>query len=594
MKIICPECKRVTELEHVSHGCSVECVCSHEFKVDDSSIVEEYSEIDSIIPEQIGQYRITEFIGYGGMGKLYKGIHPNLGIPVALKALRMEYVTDTASCDRFIKSAKICAKLNHPNIVRVYDCGYDKDNVYLVMEYISGGSAQDLLEREGALEQHRAAQIAHDVCLGLMAAEYHGIVHRDIKPENIMFADDGTVKVLDMGLAKISGDPRISSYAQTISFTSLGTEQYMPPEQAIDASSCDSRADVYSLGITLYQLCTGKLPFDSTNPQELRRMHALQEPQPPRELKPELHTDLEYIILKCIRKNRDDRYQSIDELELDLDAFLKNHILPSKLVYERKTPMPAACRFANIKWRYAFVFLAAASLFSVSTLYCLFRYYNSRKQADAKAKTVLRLKDRQQRSQIRQIFSTLAPMLLEGKFDMACEYYNLRAGRELLPGLENVFSSLRDVPYIFARQWKQRIGQTVTVAFRKAPGTPLTLLVNDVIGNTVYATDTQTRQAYTFIIHDLTPEDQKNDLRGINPIALSIWIGCGYASCGRRKDAETIFQSLDLLGEYLIQEMYKEQSPARHRKTNAAQEEESSPAREPSGRKSLEKNRERA
>lgn len=110
MKIICPHCKRITELEHVSHGCNVECVCSREFKVDDSTILEEYSEIDSIIPEQIGQYQITEFIGYGGMGKLYKGIHPNLGIPVALKALRMEYVTDTASCDRFIKSAKICSE----------------------------------------------------------------------------------------------------------------------------------------------------------------------------------------------------------------------------------------------------------------------------------------------------------------------------------------------------------------------------------------------------------------------------------------------------------------------------------------------------
>ena len=571
MKIICPECKRVTELEHVSHGCSVECVCSHEFKVDDSSIVEEYSEIDSIIPEQIGQYRITEFIGYGGMGKLYKGIHPNLGIPVALKALRMEYVTDTASCDRFIKSAKICAKLNHPNIVRVYDCGYDKDNVYLVMEYISGGSAQDLLEREGALEQHRAAQIAHDVCLGLMAAEYHGIVHRDIKPENIMFADDGTVKVLDMGLAKISGDPRISSYAQTISFTSLGTEQYMPPEQAIDASSCDSRADVYSLGITLYQLCTGKLPFDSTDPQELRRMHALQAPQPPRELKPELHTDLEYIILKCIRKNRDDRYQSIDELELDLDAFLKNHILPSKLVYEEQKPdRPFRRSLENIKWRYAFLFLAAASLLSISTLYCLFSYAHGRREAKAKAKTVLQVKNKQRRGQIRNMYSALAPMILKGRFAMAYEYYNLRGGEELLPGMEDVFSCLRDIPYLFAKQWKQRIGQTASLSFRKTPGIQRNLRVNDVIGNTIYATDTESRQAYTFTIRDLTPGDQRKYLLGVNPIALSIWIGCEYAECGRSADAEAIFRSLDLLGEYLIQEMRRNHSPAAGRKTNAA------------------------
>ncbi len=555
MKIICPHCKRITELEHVSHGCNVECVCSREFKVDDSTILEEYSEIDSIIPEQIGQYQITEFIGYGGMGKLYKGIHPNLGIPVALKALRMEYVTDTASCDRFIKSAKICAKLNHPNIVRVYDCGYDKDNVYLVMEYIGGGSAQDLFEREGALEQHRAARIAHDVCLGLMAAEYHGIVHRDIKPENIMFADDGTVKVLDMGLAKIDGDQRINSYSRTISLTSLGTEQYMPPEQAIDASSCDSRADVYSLGITLYQLCTGKLPFDSNNPQELRRMHALEAPQPPRELKPELHPDLEYIILKCIRKNRDDRYQSIDELELDLDAFLKNHILPSKLVYETKPRTSPFRRFENIKWRYAFLFLGAAALLSVSTLYCLFTYIKERKRTRAKVQTVMQVQDTQRRQQIRQMFSAISPMLLKGRFAMAYEYYNLRGGRELAPELEGVFATLQDIPYTFAKQWKERIGQTAMLTLQKAPAATLSLLINDVIGNTVYATDTQTRQAYTFTVHDLTPEDQQKYLRGINTIALSVWIGCEYVNNHRQAKAEAIFKPLDLFGEYLIQEM---------------------------------------
>ncbi len=559
MKIICPHCKRVTELEHVSHGCNVECVCSREFKVDDSSILEEYSEIDSIIPERIGQYEITEFIGYGGMGKLYKGIHPNLGIPVALKALRMEYVTDKASCERFLKSARICAKLNHPNIVRVYDCGYDKDNVYLVMEFISGGSAQDLLEREGALDQHRAAQIAHDVCLGLMAAEYHGIVHRDIKPENIMFADDGTVKVLDMGLAKISGDPRISSYSPTISFTSLGTEQYMPPEQAIDASSCDSRADVYSLGITLYQLCTGRLPFESNNPQELRRMHALEPPRPPRELRPDLHPDLEYIILKCIRKNRDDRYQSIDELELDLDAFLESRILPSKLVYDtRGQSVSFFQRLEHVRWRYALLFLGAAALLSISTFYCFFSCLREWKRANSNLQTAVQMRNERDRLHVRQMLSSIAPMVFSGHFSMAFEYYSLRNGRELLPELENVFSALQDIPYFFARQWRKQIGKTAVLSFRKDPSRRLTLHINDVIGNTVYATDTKTRQAYSFTVHDLVPEDQRRCLRGVNPIALSAWLGREYASCGRRKEAEAVFKSLDLFGEYLIQEMKRD------------------------------------
>ncbi len=370
-----------------------------------------------------------------------------------------------------------------------------------------------------------------------------------------MFADDGTVKVLDMGLAKIDGDQRINSYSRTISFTSLGTEQYMPPEQAIDASSCDSRADVYSLGITLYQLCTGKLPFDSNNPQELRRMHALEAPQPPRELKPELHPDLEYIILKCIRKNRDDRYQSIDELELDLDAFLKNHILPSKLVYETKPRTSPFRRFENIKWRYAFLFLGAAALLSVSTLYCLFTYIKERKRTRAKVQTVMQVQDTQRRQQIRQMFSAISPMLLKGRFAMAYEYYNLRGGRELAPELEGVFATLQDIPYTFAKQWKERIGQTAMLTLQKAPAATLSLLINDVIGNTVYATDTQTRQAYTFTVHDLTPEDQQKYLRGINTIALSVWIGCEYVNNHRQAKAEAIFKPLDLFGEYLIQEM---------------------------------------
>ena len=336
MKIRCPNCQKITELEHVDRGSQVECVCSFVFTVDEKTITEEYTEVDSRLPDQIGQYKVKGFIGFGGMGKVYLGEHPNLGIPVAIKTLRMEYMTDQASCERFVQSAKICAKINHPNIVRIYDCGYEDDNVYLVMEYITNGSALTLLEQEGKLDPEYAAFIMLEVCSGLMEAEKYGIVHRDIKPENIMFDKEGTVKILDLGLSKIIGDNRIGKESITASLTALGTPLYMAPEQAVDASNCDSRADIYSIGVTLYQLCTGKVPFDSDDPHELRRMHALEKPVPPRQLAPELLPDLETIILRCMEKKREDRYASITDLALDLEAYLKNRVLPSTI---RQNPL---------------------------------------------------------------------------------------------------------------------------------------------------------------------------------------------------------------------------------------------------------------
>ena len=331
MKIQCPNCRKITELEHVDHGSMVECVCSHVFAVDESTITEEFTEIDSRMPEQIGQYPVTGFIGFGGMGKVYLGRHPNLGLPVAIKALRMEYMTDRAACDRFVQAAKICARINHPNIVRVYDCGYVDDNVYLVMEYISGGSAQMLLDQQGKLDPDQAAFIMLEVCSGLMEAEKYGIIHRDIKPENIMFDQEGAVKILDLGLSKIRGDWRIGNQSITASLTALGTPQYMAPEQAVDAADCDARADIYSIGVTLYQFCTGKLPFESDDPHELRRMHAMEPPIPPRRLEPGLRPGMETIILRCLEKKREDRYSSIAELALDLEAYLKNRVLPSTI-----------------------------------------------------------------------------------------------------------------------------------------------------------------------------------------------------------------------------------------------------------------------
>lgn len=352
MLIRCPICKKETELEHVERGRHIECVCHARFTLDDATVVADYSKIDEPPPEKIGDYRIDRFIGRGGMGKVYKGRHPTLGIPVAVKTLLPEYANNPDFRDRFNKSAKICAKLDHPNIVRIYDFGTTDDGtVYLVMEYIAGGTLYDLLARSGPLNPRKAAEIAAAVCSGLTAAWKSGIVHRDIKPDNIMITSNGEYKLSDLGLAKFepvlsqrpaSGFliPRSGKANETLELSAIGTPEYMAPEQSLDAKNCDIRADIYSLGITLYQLLADRLPFIASSRAELRRMHLEEEPKVPGFYRPDLPIDLEYIVMRCMQKRKTDRYQTPDELRIDLQAFLDGEPLPSTAgsAPQQKTP----------------------------------------------------------------------------------------------------------------------------------------------------------------------------------------------------------------------------------------------------------------
>lgn len=602
MKIKCPHCQKVTELEHVDYGSNVECICHQRFIIGQDTVVEEYSEIDSRIPEFIGQYPITGFIGFGGMGKVYKGVHPNLGLPVAIKALRMEYVTDRASCDRFVKSAKICAKINHPNIVRVYDCGYDNANVYLVMEYIGGGSAQTLLDREGSIDSTRAAVIMQKVCAGLIEAEKLGIVHRDIKPENIMFTEDGTVKILDLGLAKIYGDKRIGKESITVSLTSLGTPQYMSPEQAIDATNCDSRADIYSIGVTLYQLCTGRLPFDSPDLKELRRMHAMDEPVPPTVHQPSLRKDFETIILRCMEKKRDDRYANVEELALDLDAFLKNRILPSTLA--RNVRIPSSFSFqkqsteeASANASLKLLLWLMLPILSIA-LISVFLFYNSsqpsstsplsgdpRRSSPENAvmdmlhrQTVQYVEDKDyarvmeiynsysgnlagetevERKRLAngyrltrihetdELLETMAQLLLEGKYEEALSRYANLKGNRLVPELEKTLAELAGLGPAYAETWKPRIGKPAEITLT---GQSLVIHVTGVQGEQISGVVPGTGQKVHFSLRDLPQSEQTYRLNGATEETRKIWMGMIYRKLGMRRESARQYLSSMLLG----------------------------------------------
>ena len=339
MKIRCPQCQRVSEIRHVNHGRIAVCACQTSFRIDDSTVVEEFSLPDLPPPETIGRYTIMRYLGRGALNCVYEGIHPDLGTPVAIKTLLPEYSGDKPTRDQFLHAIKAYAKAVHPNIVKVYETGRDSNGVpYLVMEFLSGGTLADAMQANHFFTAKEAVNIGAEVCRALVVTAGLGIVHRDIKPDNIMLSANGQYKLTDLGLAKFDASATSGNEARILDEnapdkstrkTSFGTLEYMSPEQYIDSESCDIRSDIYSLGVTMYQLATGRLPFETQTRSELRHMHISVEPLVPSTYMHGIPIDFDYIVMHCIQKRPEDRYNSPEELLADLEAFLADAPLPS-------------------------------------------------------------------------------------------------------------------------------------------------------------------------------------------------------------------------------------------------------------------------
>jgi serine/threonine protein kinase len=265
-----------------------------------------------MIGKEIGPYRITGKIGQGGMGIVFKGFHVKLEQEVAIKVLAPEFSQDPGMRDRFIHEAKIQAKISHPNVVNVFNYVEEDGNLFLVMEYIRGDTLENRLKRDGRLPNAAAVCISMLSALDFMHAR--GIIHRDIKPGNIMFLEDGSVKVMDFGIAKVAGEK-----GQTKTGMRLGTLWYMSPEQ-IRGEEASVSSDLYSVGVTLYQMATGRIPFGGDSEYKVMKAHLEEKPVPPWDLDPSISRDLGRIILKAIAKERKDRYQSARDFAADLGA----------------------------------------------------------------------------------------------------------------------------------------------------------------------------------------------------------------------------------------------------------------------------------
>lgn len=263
------------------------------------------------------RYEIIKEIGVGGMAKVYKAKDRLLGRFVAIKVLKDQYAEDDEFAKKFENEAQSAARLSHINIVNVYDIGKDMLNgkliQYIVMEYVEGETLKDLIDREKVLENHDIIDYSTQIAQALKSAHDSGIVHRDIKPQNILIDKFGLCKVTDFGIARVSSNATIT-YTSSI----LGTVHYISPEQA-KGKIVDLKSDLYSLGAVMYEMATGKVPFDADNSVGIAVMHIQDDPVPPRELNPNLSKHLNYIIMKLLKKDPTERFQNATELIEALD-----------------------------------------------------------------------------------------------------------------------------------------------------------------------------------------------------------------------------------------------------------------------------------
>src|SRR2546422_2854694 len=258
------------------------------------------------------QYEILDRISEGGMATVYTARRITDGAIVALKILREQYASDIEFVERFQREAKAISELVHPHMVRVYDSGRDGTVHYIAMEYVEGANLKEYIRREGRLSPDRAVQIAAQVCEALDFAHSNGIVHRDIKPQNILLTADGQVKVTDFGIARA-----LSSATITQTGTVLGSVQYLSPEQA-RGTTVGRSADLYALGVVLYEMVTGQLPFDGESPIAIALSHVHKAPPAPSGLVPGLPERVEGIISRALMKSSSDRYRSAGEMRADL------------------------------------------------------------------------------------------------------------------------------------------------------------------------------------------------------------------------------------------------------------------------------------
>ena len=287
------------------------------------------------IGDQIGVYTISGYLGAGGMASVYQGYHAKLDRHVAIKVMHQAMQQDTAFQSRFEREARIVARLEHPNIVPIYDYNEHDGQPYLVMKFVEGETLKDRL-RDGIPAHEQTLQWMTKIANALTYAHNKGVLHRDIKPSNIIIDDDGKPHLTDFGLARIAQAGESTMSADVM----LGTPQYISPEQARGNTDLDSRTDVYSLGIVLYEMLTGRVPYKGDTPYSIVHDHIYTPLPPPRSIQPDIPETVERVLFKALAKNPVDRYNTPDEMVDDFRRALEGNSISAAPKPPAKQPTP--------------------------------------------------------------------------------------------------------------------------------------------------------------------------------------------------------------------------------------------------------------
>jgi serine/threonine protein kinase/Flp pilus assembly protein TadD len=264
-----------------------------------------------------GRYQIIEELGKGGMGKVYKAQDTDLKEKVAIKLLRPEIAGDKKTIERFRNELKFARKIRHKNVCQMYDLNKEKGLHYITMEYVDGKDLKSMIRMMGQLSSGKTIFIAKQVCEGLIEAHRLGVVHRDLKPQNIMVDEDGNARIMDFGIAR-----SLKTKGITAAGVMIGTPEYMSPEQ-VEGKEVDQRSDIYSLGVILYEMVTGRVPFEGDTPFTIGVKHKSEMPKDPKEFNTQLPEDLNLVILRCLEKDKEKRCQSAGEVRAELTRIEK-------------------------------------------------------------------------------------------------------------------------------------------------------------------------------------------------------------------------------------------------------------------------------
>jgi serine/threonine protein kinase/Flp pilus assembly protein TadD len=301
------------------------------------------------------RYQVVEELGKGGMGKVYRVLDQKLNEEVALKLIKPEIALDKKTVERFSHELKVARKIVHKNIARMFDLNEEKGTHYITMEYVRGEDLKRLIRKIGQFSAGKAVSIAKQVCEGLAEAHRLGIIHRDLKPQNIMVDEEGNVRIMDFGIARSLKEKGITGAGVLV-----GTPEYMSPEQ-VEGKEIDERSDIYSLGIVIYEMVTGRAPFEGDTPFSVALKQKTETPPHPKKINSQLPEDLDNLILRCLEKDKSNRYQSAEEVLSDLNK-IEEGLPTTERVIPKRAPLTAREITVTFKLRKLLVPAAVAVL----------------------------------------------------------------------------------------------------------------------------------------------------------------------------------------------------------------------------------------